>query len=116
MLAQEEKCLAHDRWIFNNPDETLNQTSTMKPAEWTAMWKPVTLSGMQMAKEQDVSTTHNITKWLKITKDSAINGIRPWKFDHLRYDPYKKKKKRRKKYKPMHQQTMKQYLPYKSLK
>ena len=116
LMDKKTACLACDRWVFpEDATELMDHNSTTVLAEWIATRKPVILKSVQLAKEQDLLSNHTITKWIKQTKDITINGIRMWSDDPLRYDPFNKKKKRRKprtqsaKPRPTYQQTMTHY-------
>ena len=106
----KDKCLGRDHWIFPQDSEELHQLSVKDLETWILTRKPVMLRSIQKAKIRDTTKVSSITKWFppvattNPTKSRVCSGYR----DTLRYDPFSKKKKNRKKH--CHQSGVKRYL------
>ena len=107
LFKLQPKTCPREEYIFNDLEGLVSNDNAQWLGHWIATRKPVIYASIKQAKQHAIENTPGIIQWFR-PKDSTPR-LSNWKRDHLRNDPFSKKK-RQKSHSTGYQPTMKHFL------
>jgi len=94
LMNQQDKCRPSDRFLFpDNSDQFLDTSQASTLTRWlVTSARAIKNSIIQASKEASANTKH-IQTWFPIVRKSLMHNPVLRRPDHLRHDPYSKKKR-----------------------
>ena len=112
LFKLQPKTCPREDYIFHDLEGLLSNENAKWLGNWIETRRPVIYESIKQAKQYAIEHTPGIINWFR-PKDNTPR-LRRWKRDHLRNDPFSKKK-RQKSHSTGYQPTMKHFLSLRNI-